>query len=56
MENHFEFIDQALADEFVIRAKVSRNSNEAEENAETNKLEWIKLKTVKFAQRHQENA
>lgn len=52
--NYFEFIDQELGDEFVIRAKVSRNSNEVRDNSETNKRDWIKLKTVEFACRHQE--
>jgi len=47
--DYFEFIDQELQDEFVIRAKISRNSNEvvvAEETAET---VAVKLKDVEFA-------
>ncbi len=43
---YFEFIDQELNDEFVIRAKISRNSNEVEVNEET---VAVKLKDVEFS-------
>jgi len=51
--NYFEFIDQELEDEFVIRAKVSRNSEKVQDDPEREKPAWLKLKTVKFAHRHQ---
>ena len=49
-KDYFEFIDQELKDEFVIRVKVSRNSNEVEAEARTEKNVAIKLKDVKFEQ------
>ena len=52
--NYFEFIDQQLEDEFVIRAKVSRNSNHVRQDSQTDKPDWIKLKTVEFTYHHQE--
>jgi hypothetical protein len=45
---YFEFIDQELEDEFVIRAKVSRNSNEVAVDQETNETVAVKLKAVDF--------
>ncbi len=48
--NYFEFIDQELEDEFVIRAKISRNSNEVKVDEETGETVAIKLKDVEFAQ------
>ncbi len=47
-EAYFEFIDQELEDEFVIRAKISRNSNEVELDEETGKEVAVKLKDVEF--------
>jgi hypothetical protein len=47
--DYFEFIDQELADEFVIRAKSSRNSNESEVDEETAETVAVKLKKVEFA-------
>lgn len=47
-EDYFEFIDQELEDEFVIRAKLSRNSNEVELDEETGKEVAVKLKDVEF--------
>ena len=47
--DYFEFIDQELADEFVIRAKISRNSNESEVAEETAETVAVKLKDVEFA-------
>jgi hypothetical protein len=46
--DYFEFIDRELEDEFVIRVKVSRNSNEVEVDQETNKTVAVKLKDVKL--------
>jgi len=46
--DYFEFIDQELEDEFVIRLKVSRNSNEVAVDQETNKTVAVKLKDVEF--------
>jgi len=48
-DDYFLFIDETLEDEFVIRMKISRNSNEFEINPETGKKEYIKLKDVKLA-------
>jgi hypothetical protein len=48
--SYFEFIDQKLNDEFVIRAKISRNSNEIEVDEETDETVAVKLKDVEFAQ------
>lgn len=48
--DYFEFIDQQLEDEFVIRAKISRNSNEIEVDEETAETVAVKLKDVQFAQ------
>jgi len=45
---YFEFIDQELEDEFVIRAKVSRNSNEVVVDQETKETVAVKLKEVDF--------
>lgn len=47
--DYFEFIDQELADEFVIRAKISRNSNESEVDEQTDETVAVKLKDVEFA-------
>lgn len=49
--DYFEFIDQELEDEFVIRAKISRNSNEVEFDQERQKEVAIKLKDIEFAHR-----
>jgi Transposase DDE domain len=46
--DYFEFIDQDLEDEFVIRAKISRNSNQVEFNEERQKEVAVKLKDVEF--------
>jgi hypothetical protein len=43
---YFEFIDQQLRDEFVIRAKVSRNSNDLEVDDESGETMAVKLKDV----------
>jgi hypothetical protein len=47
--DYFELIDQDLEDEFVIRAKLSRNSNQVTVDAQTNKAVAVKLKDVAFA-------
>lgn len=47
--DYFEFIDQELEDEFVIRAKISRNSNEVTVSEETAETVAVKLKEVEFA-------
>jgi len=47
--DYFEFIDQELEDEFVIRAKISRNSNEVAVDEETTETVAVKLKDVEFA-------
>ena len=47
--DYFEFIDQELEDEFVIRAKISRNSNEVAVDEETAETVAVKLKDVEFA-------
>lgn len=49
--NYFEFIDQELQDEFVIRAKVSRNSNQVELDEQRGEMVAIKLKDVEFRHR-----
>jgi hypothetical protein len=46
--DYFEFIDQELEDEFVIRAKISRNSNQVEFDEESQKEVAVKLKDVEF--------
>lgn len=46
--NYFEFIDQELHDEFVIRAKVSRNSNQVEPDEQRGEMVAVKLKEVEF--------
>lgn len=46
--DYFELIDQELQDEFVIRGKISRNSNQFEFNEKTGKMAAIKLKDVEF--------
>jgi hypothetical protein len=46
--DYFEFIDQELEDEFVIRAKIGRNSNQTEFDEEHQKEVAIKLKEVEF--------
>lgn len=46
---YFEFIDQELQDEFVIRAKISRNSNESEADEQTAETVAVKLKEIAFA-------
>jgi hypothetical protein len=50
--DYFEFIDQELQDEFVIRAKISRNSNESETDEPTAETVTVKLKEVAFAHTH----
>jgi len=50
--DYFEFIEQELEDEFVIRAKISRNSNAVELDEETDREVAIKLKDVEFAHSH----
>lgn len=50
--DYFEFIDQELADEFVIRAKISRNSNESETDEQTAETVAVKLTAVEFAHTH----
>jgi hypothetical protein len=50
--DYFEFIDQELEDEFVIRAKISRNSNESETDEQTAETVAVKLKAVEFAHTH----
>jgi hypothetical protein len=47
--DYFEFIDQELQDEFVIRAKISRNSNEVVVDDQTAEPVAVKLKAVAFA-------
>jgi hypothetical protein len=47
--DYFEFIDQELEDEFVIRAKISRNSNEVAADEQTPETVAVKLKDVEFA-------
>jgi hypothetical protein len=47
--DNFEFIDQELQDEFVIRAKISRNSNEVAVDDQTAEPVAVKLKAVAFA-------
>ncbi len=47
-KNYFEFIDQELYDEFVIRVKISRNSNEVQVDPETGKTIAVKLKDVEL--------
>ena len=49
--NYFEFIEQELQDEFVIRAKVSRNSNQVELDEQRGEMVAIKLKDVEFRHR-----
>jgi hypothetical protein len=46
---YFELIDQELEDEFVIRLKVSRNSNEVDVDEEADKTVAVKLKDVSMA-------
>jgi hypothetical protein len=46
--NYFEFIDQELQDEFVIRGKISRNSNQVEPDEQTGEMVAVKLKDVEF--------
>lgn len=46
--DYFEFIGQELEDEFVIRAKISRNSNQVEFDEERQKEIAVKLKNVTF--------
>lgn len=47
--DYFEFIDQELEDEFVIRARISRNSNEVAVDEESAETVAVKLKDVEFA-------
>lgn len=47
--DYFEFIDQELEDEFVIRAKISRNSYAVATADETTETVAVKLKDVEFA-------
>ena len=48
-EAFFRFIDEDLGDEFVIRARLSRNSNQSRINEKPHKEEFLKLKNVSFA-------
>ncbi len=48
--NYFKFIDQELQDEFVIRCKLSRNSNQVEFDEQKGKMIPIKLKDIEFEQ------
>lgn len=50
--DYFEFIDQELQDEFVIRAKISRNANENEADEPTADTVAVKLKEVEFTHAH----
>ena len=50
-QDYFSFIDAELGDEFVIRLKINRNSNQSEKD-ETNREQWIKLESVDFALDH----
>jgi hypothetical protein len=45
---YFEFIDEELHDEFVIRLKISRNSDESELDAETDEMTAVKLRDLAF--------
>jgi len=47
--DYFTFLDKTLEDEFVIRLKVSRNSNQFVRNPDSGKKKYIKLSTVDFA-------
>jgi hypothetical protein len=47
-QKKFQFIDEVLKDEFVIRIKLSRNSSETSVDEE-NKRRYLKLKDIKFA-------
>jgi hypothetical protein len=49
--NYFEFIDQELQDEFVIRGKISRNSNQVELDEQQGEMVAVKLKDVEFGHR-----
>ena len=51
-QDYFEFIDQELEDEFVIRCKVSRNSNKVAVDPQTKKTVALKLKDVEFEHSH----
>jgi hypothetical protein len=46
--NYFEFIDRELQDEFVVRGKISRNSNQVELDEQTGETVAVKLKEVEF--------
>jgi hypothetical protein len=50
-DDNFSFIDKDLRDEFVIRMKLSRNSDQSAIDENTHKEHWIKLKDVAFAHR-----
>lgn len=52
--DYFEYIDQELDDEFVIRARTSRNSNQVEFDQEHQKEVAVKLKAVEFEHRQTE--
>lgn len=49
INDNFSFIDKELHDEFVIRMKLSRNSNQSAIDENTQKERWIKLKDATFA-------
>ena len=49
-KGYFEFIDQELQDDFVIRGKISRNSNEVTVDPQTEKTVAIKLKDIELKQ------
>lgn len=51
-EPTFDFIDQALEDEFVIRLKISRNAPEPDEDADTSSETGHKLKDMPLPHRH----
>jgi hypothetical protein len=53
-QGYFEFIDQELQDDFVIRGKLSRNSNAVTVDPQTEKPVAIKLRDVELPHRHRE--
>ena len=51
-DHYFSFIDKELGDEFVIRLKISRNSNQKAFNEQTHREQFKKLESVDFANHH----
>jgi hypothetical protein len=51
-KDYFKFIDQELHDEFVIRLKISRNSNVERIDQETGETQAVKLKDVALMTEH----